>query len=287
MKKVSLNEILAGIIEEKIGAGFRHGNGWDVVDDSFDDDDNDFETVDYLDVPKGETKIRVVDESPHAYEEYWVVKANGGKGSSVPFKGKEDLLEAENQAYIDKHMPAAKAVKNKDDRKKAMRKVYQGVPYKRRKKFAINVIDRKTGTIKVLDKGLGVFKELKKFADNPDYGDLRQYDITLVRKGDGMQTEYSVVPARSNEPLTEAEEKMVAESRFDIAKAKSSDHITPEQCLKLAKGATWQEIFAENEEAEQPATSEDSSQEEPAKDEAVTTEDDGLTEDDLKDVSFE
>lgn len=218
--------------------------GWDIVSD--DNNSGDFDErkkVDYLPVPHGDTKIRILDETPFAYEEYWSKKGNGGKGTSIPYIGKDCLLDKENQEYLDRELPKAKAIKDQEKKKAAVKAVYANQPWKRRAKFSLNVIDRNDGKVKVLDKGLAVFRELKKYAQNPEYGDLRQYDVTLTRKGDGLATEYSVIPARTNSPLT-AEE--LALEKFDIAESRNYDHVTPEQLLRIAKGETWEAVLGSN-----------------------------------------
>lgn len=218
-------------------------NGWDLVQDnnSF---ENEKQQVEFLKVPVGRTKVRILEAAPHAYQEYWSNRGNGGKGTSIPYLGKGVcLLEQENKEYLDEHLPKAKAIKDPDKRKKEMRKVYANQPWKLRQKFAINVIDRTDGQVKVLDKGLAVFRELKKYAQDAEYGDLRNYDVTVERSGEGLTTEYSVIPARSNTPLTDEEKAM---ELYDIETYRDFSHFTPEQILAVAKGATWQEVADEN-----------------------------------------
>jgi hypothetical protein len=232
--------------------------GWGAVDT---DDNNggsrqDEKKLDFLNLPEGDTKIRVLDAVPYAYKEWWAPKGNGGQGTSIPYKGKDDLLEAENQKFMQKVFEEADRLGLKDkERKKFLReKGYNKMPWgKVKQKYVIHVLDRATGEVKLLDKGNGVFKELKKYALNPEYGDLRQYDITITRKGSGLETEYSVTPARQNTPLTEAELKLYEECKVDLAKLKGFENVTPEQCLAIAKGATWKEVLGNGSDSAQTA----------------------------------
>jgi len=62
------------------------------------------------------------------------------------------------------------------------------------------------------------FQDLNKFQNNPDYGDMNQYDIMINRGKDpktGRYT-YSIQPARENTPFTEDEEKAMEECELDI-----------------------------------------------------------------------
>lgn len=258
--------------------------GWDLVTDqgSF---DGEKQEVEFLKVPIGDTKVRVLEEAPFAYEEYWSNKGNGGKGTSVPYV-KGCLLEKENKEYLDRELAKARKIKDPKKRKDAMRKVYQGQPWKRRMKFAINVIDRADGQVKILDKGLAVFRELKKFQDNPEYGDLRNYDITITRTGEGLNTEYSVVPARQNTDLTEEE---LALELFDMEEYRDFSHMTPEQVYQIAKGATWEEVLESNDVEDEDIEIDEEDEDvilDDSNDEAV--EDDGQEDEiDIDDITFE
>jgi len=78
---------------------------------------------------------------------------------------------------------------------------------KPRRRFLAYAIDRKDGAIKMLEVGASVIKQLKELAVSEDYGfeDMPAYDITIKKTGSGMDTEYTVIPARENTELTEEE----------------------------------------------------------------------------------
>lgn len=253
---------------------------WDAVKDNGSKSSGDKKEVNYLQVPIGKTKFRVLDAAPYAYEEYWSSKGNGGKGTSIPYKGKDCLLEKENKEYLDRELPKAKQIKDEKKRKAAMRKVYQGQPWKRRKKFAINVLDRATGQVAILDKGLAVFKELRKYQEDAEYGDLRNYDVTLERTGEGLETEYTVIPARNNIPLTAEEQAL---ELFDLEEVKDHSYVTPEQLLRIAKGETWEDVLNEgkDEDDQDVATEAD----EPTS-EQESTDEDGVSEEELENLEF-
>lgn len=210
--------------------------------------------LDFLSTPEGDTKIRIMDEAPYFYQGFWATKGNGaangnGNGTFVPYKGKGiDLLEKANTEFMAKVFKAAdeKGLKNGSPERKKFLKAngYDKQPYgKLKNKYIIHVIDRADGQLKLLDAGAGIFEELKKYAVNPEYGDLREYDVTITRKGTGwMDTEYSVTPARSNTPRTVDEIKLYEEKKIDLHELKGGENLTPEQCLFIAQGGLWSEV---------------------------------------------
>lgn len=210
--------------------------------------------LDFLSTPEGDTKIRIMDEAPYFYQGFWATKGNGaangnGNGTFVPYKGKGiDLLEKANTEFMAKVFKAAdeKGLKNGSPERKKFLKAngYDKQPYgKLKNKYIIHVIDRADGQLKLLDAGAGIFEELKKYAVNPEYGDLREYDVTITRKGTGwMDTEYSVTPARSNTPRTPEEIALYEAKKIDRAELKSGENLTPEQCLFIAQGGLWSEV---------------------------------------------
>lgn len=257
---------------------------------------------DFLKLSIGDTKVRVLDMIPFSYKEWFIPKANGGSGSSIGyFAGGKDLLEKANQAHMKKIFAEADKRGLKDKaRKDFLRDAgYKKQPYgKVKDKNIIHVLDRATGEVKLLDKGNGVFKELKKYAMNPEYGDLRNYDITITMAGDpsDFQTiEYSVTPARSNSPITEAELALYNAKKIDLVEFKTPSY-TPEQALLIANGATYADVLGNgsdtkeevNEKADTdmlpPAQEEEEKQEEKAPVDVEKGE--ALTEDELNGIEF-
>lgn len=94
--------------------------------------------------------------------------------------------------------------KNKDDKKladdiKAKRRIY------------INVINRddEEETPKVLPIGATIFKGLLETICDADYGDITDpdtgHDVTITRKGQGLKTEYTVLPKPKATPVSETQ----------------------------------------------------------------------------------
>jgi hypothetical protein len=285
-------------------------NAWGAVDneDTNNGGTTQQERPDFLKVEIGNTKIRVLDMIPYSYKEWWAVKGNGGEGCSIPYLGSGDLLEAQNKAHMNKIFKEADTKGLKDKARKDFLRDYgyKKQPFgKVKEKHIIHVLDRATGEVKLLDKGNGIFKKLKKLALDPEYGDLREYDVTIVMSGDKNDfttIEYDVTPARSNTPLTDAEKALYEEKKIDLKKFKSPD-MTPEQALAIAKGATFKDILGDGsdspEEVNEKADTnnlppqEDAPQEgtapakEERKDEAVEiNKEEALSEEELNDIEF-
>ena len=96
---------------------------------------------------------------------------------------------------------------------------------KGRLKYAVNIIDRADGQVKLWRFGRNLKKDIENISS--DYGDPTSYDLTIIRKGLTLNdTRYTVLPARENTPLTEAEKNLV---KFDLDKLFAP---TPKEVVK-------------------------------------------------------
>lgn len=59
-----------------------------------------------------------------------------------------------------------------------------------------------------------IISKLETLLENDEYGDPRGYNITVTRKGDGMDTEYDVVPSPKSE-LAEEIKKAMEETKLN------------------------------------------------------------------------
>lgn len=76
-------------------------------------------------------------------------------------------------------------------------------------KYAYLAINRRDGKLYVWESSVQAFRSIVSFARNPEYGDPTQYDITVNRSGEGINTQYSVIPARNSSPFTDEELEMI------------------------------------------------------------------------------
>lgn len=80
-------------------------------------------------------------------------------------------------------------------------------------RYLFHVIDRKDGKIKIAEFGWSIVEAIIGFQESEDYGfpadGLPPYDITINKKGQKLDTEYAVLPARQNTLLTPDEQSEV------------------------------------------------------------------------------
>lgn len=181
--------------------------------------------VNYVKLTPGEVvKLRIVDEQPESRWVHWVQSANKGKGLGIKCPGKGCPMCAD--------MAEKKRAK-------------QPQKYSCTKSHALNVINRGTGQIEVLDKGNKIFEQLLNMLKQ--MGDLRNYDITITTTKTGAEAtnvNYSVLPTFPPTPLTSAEKEMIETSRYDLKELTKG--FTIEQINKLITGATIEEVTADN-----------------------------------------
>jgi len=82
------------------------------------------------------------------------------------------------------------------------------------------IIDRKDKKLKLIHIGHQIFKQIGEYAMNEEYAfdSIPGYDITIRKSGQGLKTEYTVIPARKNTDLTEEEKLMIEEKMKDPQK---------------------------------------------------------------------
>jgi hypothetical protein len=97
-------------------------------------------------------------------------------------------------------------------------------------RYQVQVINRKTNDVEVLEGGPRIFGAVKEFAMDPDYGDPTKYDLKIKKEGSGRETKYTVIAAPKRSDLTPEEANLVANSKTlaDVNKAK-----TPEEILQM------------------------------------------------------
>lgn len=141
----------------------------------------------------GDTKVRLIGDVLPRYC-YWVVTTEGKK---MPVECLSFDRETETFTSAD------------DPFKEIDEAIYSDKP---QFSYVCNVIDRSDGKIKLLDLRSTIYAQIVDYAVNPDYGnpadDKEGYDVTIKKEKTGplpQNVKYSIIPARSNSPLTEAE----------------------------------------------------------------------------------
>jgi hypothetical protein len=72
---------------------------------------------------------------------------------------------------------------------------------KKRERWAYIVLlrDEKAPAVKVAEIGYSIFGAILGLAKDPDYGDVRGYDLKVIRKGTDKDTAYNVIPGKPKE----------------------------------------------------------------------------------------
>jgi hypothetical protein len=78
------------------------------------------------------------------------------------------------------------------------------------------IYDRASQSVKIYEAPNEVFKNIKAYAADEDYGDVTKYDFKLTRSGQGLLTQYQVTPKRKQEPLTDEEMVKVTEAKKTV-----------------------------------------------------------------------
>lgn len=132
----------------------------------------------YIKFQDGNNQIRILDKEPKAVWVHWLATANQGKGLSVMCLGKGCPMCAKYK--YDK----ANNVATRD---------------RLNRQFVINIYNRETERVEILQKGKSIFETLATF--HMSMGDITGYDINIVKSGKGLDTKYTPVPVVNSKPV--------------------------------------------------------------------------------------
>jgi hypothetical protein len=119
-----------------------------------------------------------------------------------------------------------------------------GKPSRPQRRWFIGVIERKTGTAKVLDISYAVKQQIDALSKDPEFGDPSGFDMDLkVNRNGGASGYYMIVP-RSPSPLSGADQ--VLRDNFDVEDLRRRcQPLTPDQVAKrierIDSGLAWGE----------------------------------------------
>lgn len=80
--------------------------------------------------------------------------------------------------------------------------------------FHWQVIDRDSGLAKIFTGTPGIYKQIKKFAEMPAWGDPKTYDLQIERTEAPGLNYYSVMALPNKEPLSDKEQRLLGELDF-------------------------------------------------------------------------
>jgi len=162
-------------------------------------DDADVSTPsDFMDLKEGDNVVRVITERPYQFVIHWVKDATGTNRKVRCAMDDCPLCRKGNKAQA---------------------------------RWYLGVIDRRTNQAKILEISSQVYMGIKNYVADPEWGDVRRYDLNIKRAAKGTQPLYSVV-VKPPVPLSERDKEMKASflERVDINKFTQPS--TPEEILE-------------------------------------------------------
>lgn len=188
---------------------------WDEINN------NASEKTNFTTFGEGSTIIRVVQDEPFSRWSHWMPRAK--RSITCPGKG----------------CPICNLIKSA----KANKETPQ---YSSSKRHSINVINRNTERLEIMEQGKGFFQSLLDL--NKEVGKVSDYDIKVIRKGlDMNNTTYTLIPLPAK-PLSPEDEAMKS-GIIDLKEYMKAP--TNEQIIQLINGADPKEVFKQNESEEE------------------------------------
>lgn len=132
---------------------------------------------DYMRLQSGSNKIRLVTKPFQYWVHKWKEEGMQGFGEKVycsKFHGSCPCCEAEMDP-----------------------------PNRPKRRWFAGIIDRKTGTYKILDMGVAIYQKVQGYSRDEDWGDPSQYDVDVVVDKQGGATGYYNVIAKPKKPLSD------------------------------------------------------------------------------------
>ena len=167
------------------------------------------ERTPYTKFGEGATLIRILDEEPYSFWAHWLPKQN----TSVTCLGKDcPICSVVAQAKANKLQP----------------------PYNNSHRHAMRIWNYTTNQMEIMIQGRSFMNQLLML--HKEVGDLRTYDIKIVRSGTGTDTTYMAMPKAPSDFDTEG--KTIEEVNMEETFAPP----TREDMIMLMEGKTWAEI---------------------------------------------
>lgn len=167
----------------------------------------------FLKVENGENRYRIA-SLVYGVKEHRIETPNGFTSTACPREMRrwEVNMTGQDQGGELPQCPICEAIA--DDQAKASK-------WRARPQYLALAIDRRDGHVGVLKKGPSVFQPITNFNEDPEWGDVRRFDIKIMKHGQGLDTAYQVMPLPHDSPITEAEQEAVKQSGIDLEKMTS------------------------------------------------------------------
>lgn len=181
--------------------------------------------VEFTKFPEGITRLRVVDEAPYVRWTHFLrqfKRSVNCPGKGCPICDIRRKQKANGQPYT----------------------------YAMARRFTMNVINRETGKVEIMEQGMNFMEDLKLIREDlvAEGKSLLDADIKVRRTGTTKDNTRYRVDMDTVTPLTEEEENMVIKSKVDF-----TDYFKPhtvEQITRIVNGEPWDEVMKTEKPAE-------------------------------------
>ena len=193
--------------------------GWDFDKSSTD------KKVEFTKFPEGITQIRIIDDSPHIRWTHWMQK----NMRSVTCPGFKACPICEIRT-----------------KQKANGEQYS---YNMSRRLAIQVLNRNTGKLEIMEQGVTFFQDLKDLMEDLDAKGkkLIDVDISVRRRGTGKDGTSYRLDIGEEYQLTENDKELM-EEKLDLSEF-FVEHTT-EQITRVINGEDWNEVMYPKDEDE-------------------------------------
>ncbi len=163
----------------------------------------------FLKLENGENRVRIVSEM-QGVKEHRIETPESCTMTACPKEMLRWQVETTGQDQGGKLPPCPICEAMEKDEKKAQN-------WRPRTQYLAVALNRKDGKVGVLKKGKTVFAPLTSYNEDPDWGDVRKYDVKIMKSGEGLATTYQVIPVPQKSETAElTNEEKARVMDFDV-----------------------------------------------------------------------
>lgn len=188
------------------------------------DNQTEGQKAEFVKFPEGITRIRIVDKAPYQRWTHFIPQLK--RSINCPGKG----------------CPICEMRKNEKANKLPNK-------YNMSKRFAINVLNRETNRVEILEQGKTFMQDLVDIMKDlqEEHHTLEDADLKVRRRGTGREDTSYRIDVDKVTPLSKSDEEKL-EGRIKLDEY-FKPH-TPEQILRILNGEEWNEVMSANSEAD-------------------------------------
>ena len=170
----------------------------------------------YTKFAEGNTMIRILDDEPYSFWQHWMPDLKRGV------------------TCIGKDCPICNVIRAQKANKETPK-------YNSTQRHAIRIFNKTTNRMEIMIQGKSFFGQLLTLHN--EVGDLKTFDIKVVRKGGDTNTVYMMFPSQ---PSALSQTELDAITEIDISSGLQAP--TAEQMVGLMEGKSYDEVFGSKDE---------------------------------------